>query len=53
MPSLYRVEQNKKTTERNEDRAHLSSKEIQLRRVCTTLFSLEKKEFGKKLIEIS
>ena len=47
MPSLYRVEQ--KTTERNEDRAYLSSKEIQLRRVCTTLFSLEKKEFGKNI----
>ena len=49
MPSLYRVEQNKKTTQRNEDHAHLSSKEIQLRRVCTTLFSLEKKEFGKNI----
>ena len=49
MPSLYRVEQNKKTAQRNEDHAHLSSKEIQLRRVCTTLFSLEKKEFGKNI----
>lgn len=49
MPSLYRVEQEKKTTQRNEDNAHLSSKEIQLRRVCTTLFSLERKEFGKNV----
>ena len=52
MPSLYRVEQDKKTTQRNEDHAHLISKEIQLRRVCTTLFSLEENEFGKILIEI-
>ena len=49
MPSLYRVEQDKKTTQRNEDHVHLRSKEIQLRRVCTTLFSLEKKEFGKNI----
>ena len=49
MPSLYRVERDKKTTERNEDHAHLSSKEVQLRRVCTTLSSLEEKEFGKNV----
>lgn len=49
MPSLYRMEQDKKTTERNEDHAHLSSKEVQLRRVCTTLSSLEEEEFGKNI----
>ena len=53
MPSLYRVEQNKKTTQRNEDHAHLSSKEIQLRRVCTTLYVWKRKNLGKTLIEIS
>lgn len=49
MPSLYRVEQGKKTTQRNEDHAHLSSKEVQLSRGCTTLSSLEEKEFGKNI----
>lgn len=49
MPSLYRVEQDRKTTQRNEDHAHLSSKEVQLRSVCTTLSSLEEKEFGKNI----
>ena len=53
MPSLYRVEQDRKTTQRNEDHAHLSSKEVQLRRFAQLFPVWKRKNLGKILIEIS